>query len=190
MVDRSVLWFEEAGEKQTDEVVRVVEERLAAGDIEYLVVATTSGKTGVRFAEALCARNVEVVCVTHHVGFKGGDESQLRPEHAEAIRAAGGKVLTTSHALSGVGRSISKGFGSVTPVELIAHTLRLFGQGMKVCVEIAVMAADAGLIPTERDVICVGGTGRGADTAVVLRPAHANSFFDLRIRETLCRPIA
>jgi len=182
-------WFDSAGE-HTTAVVEAVAERLQAGGIAYVVVATTSGKTGVRFAEALRDRDGDVVCVTHHVGFKGGDETQLEPEHAEAIRAAGGKVLTTSHALSGVGRSISKGFGSVTPVELIAHTLRLFGQGMKVCVEIAVMAADAGLIPTERDVICVGGTGRGADTAVVLRPAHANSFFDLRIRETLCRPIA
>jgi hypothetical protein len=59
---------------------------------------------------------------------------------------------------------------------------------MKVCVEIAVMAADAGLIPTDCDVLCVGGTGRGADTAVVLRPAHMNHFFDLRIREILCKP--
>ncbi|MFC2078298.1 hypothetical protein ACFLTM_05780, partial [Candidatus Bipolaricaulota bacterium] len=66
--------------------------------------------------------------------------------------------------------------------------LRLFGQGMKVCVEIAVMAADAGQIPTDRDVICVGGTGRGADTAVVLRPAHMNAFFEARIGEILCRP--
>ncbi len=181
-------WFDSAGE-HIDAVVEAVAERLQAGGVAHVVVATTSGKTGARFAEALRDRDVDVVCVTHHVGFKGGDEDQLEPEHAEAIRAAGGKMLTTSHALSGVGRSISKGFGGVTPVELIAHTLRLFGQGMKVCVEIAVMAADAGLIPTERDVICVGGTGRGADTAVVLRPAHANSFFDLRIRETLCRPI-
>jgi hypothetical protein len=182
-------WFDSAGE-HTETVIDVVAERLGAGGIRHVVVATTSGKTGARFAEVLRDRDVDVVCVTHHVGFKGDDEAQLEPEHAEAIRAAGGKILTTSHALSGVGRSISKGFGGATPVELIAHTLRLFGQGMKVCVEIAVMAADAGLIPTDRDVICVGGSGGDADTAVVLKPAHANAFFDLRIRETLCRPIA
>jgi hypothetical protein len=190
MANRSVQWFEDTGEKRTDEVIRVVKERLDDGDIAHVVVATTSGETGVRFAEALRNRDVSVVCVTHHVGFKGGDETQLESEHAEAIRAASGKLLTTSHALSGVGRAISKRFGGTTHIEVIAHTLRLFGQGMKVCVEIAVMAADAGLVPTDRDVICVGGSGRDADTAVVLRPAHANTFFDLRIRETLCRPIA
>lgn len=189
MADRRATWFEEAGQQWTDDVIAVVGRRLDDGDISHVVVATTSGATGGRFAEALRDRDVEIVCVTHHVGFKGGDEDQLEPEHAKAIRATGGEVLTTSHALSGVGRSISKGFGGTTYVEVVAHTLRLFGQGMKVCVEIAVMAADAGLIPTDQDVICVGGTGRGADTAVVLKPAHANSFFDLRIRETLCRPI-
>ena len=51
------------------------------------------------------------------------------------------------------------------------------------------MAADAGLVPTDRDVICIGGSGKGADTAVVLQAAHANAFFELKIRETLCRPI-
>jgi hypothetical protein len=183
------VWFDEAGQ-HTEAVLEAVGERLQRGDIGHVVVATTSGRTGARFAEAQRDSNVDIVCVTHHVGFSGGDEDQLEPEHAEAIRAAGGHILTTSHALSGVGRTISKQLGGVTRVEVIAHTLRLFGQGMKVCVEIAVMAADAGLIPTDRDVICVGGTGRGADTAVVLEPAHTNCFFEMRIRDTLCRPVA
>jgi hypothetical protein len=182
-------WFDEAGAQWTDDVLAIVAERLRAGDISHVVVATTSGATGARFAEALRDSGVGVVCVTHHVGFKAGDEDQLEPGHATAIREAGGAVLTTSHALSGVGRAISKTFGGTTPAELIAHTLRLFGQGMKVCVEIAVMAADAGLIPTDREVLCVSGTGRGADTAVVLQPSHASRFFEMRIRETLCRPI-
>jgi hypothetical protein len=182
-------WFEEAGD-HTEETIRAVVTRLDEGGIGHVVVATTSGAAGEAFAEALRDRDVEVVCVTHHVGFRGGDENQLEPGHAETIRAAGGTILTTSHALSGVARSVSKSFGGISSLEMIAHALRLFGQGMKVCAEIAVMAADAGLIPTDRDVICVGGTGRGADTAVVLRPAHANAFFEMRFRETLCRPIA
>jgi len=181
-------WFDAGGE-HTEAVLERVEQRLSRGDIRYVVVATTSGATGARFAEALRDRDVKVVCVTHHVGFKGGDDDQLELARADAIRAGGGSVLTTSHALSGVARSISGSFGGTSAVEMIAHTLRLFGQGMKVCVECAVMAADAGLVPTDGDVICVGGTGHGADTAVVLRPSHSNRFFDMRIRETLCRPI-
>ncbi len=181
-------WFGSPGD-HTEAVLDAVLERLDAGGIETVLIATTSGLTGVRFAEALAEREAKAVCVTHHVGFKGSDIDQLEPEHAERIRAAGASVLTTSHALSGVGRSVSKSFGGTSAVEMIAHTLRLFGQGMKVCVEIAVMAADAGRVPTDHDAICVGGTGRWADTAVVLRPAHSNAFFDLKLRETLCRPI-
>lgn len=181
-------WFEKPGVENTENVLAAVVARLERGDIAHVVVATTSGATGARFAEALEGQPAEVVCVTHHAGFRGNDQIELEAEQADVIRRSGAAILTASHALSGVDRSISRKFQGTTPVEIIAHTLRLFGQGMKVCVEIAVMAADAGKIPTDRDVICVGGTGHGADTAAVLKPAHGNNFFDLHVRETLCRP--
>jgi len=38
------------------------------------------------------------------------------------------------------------------------------------------------------DVICVAGTGHGADTALVLRAVNARNFFDLKVREILCKP--
>jgi hypothetical protein len=98
------------------------------------------------------------------------------------------KVLTTTHVLSGAERGLSRKFGGVYPVEIIAHTLRMFGQGVKVCVEVAVMALDAGMIPYGEEVIAVGGTGRGADTAVIIKPAHANSILDTWISEIICKP--
>jgi len=49
------------------------------------------------------------------------------------------------------------------------------------------MAADAGTL-TGNDIISVGGSGGGADAALVLKPAHQNNFFDLRIREIICKP--
>jgi len=173
---------------RTLDVADAVIRRLDEGGVRHVVVATSTGETGTHFVEALAGRDVKLVCVSHHAGFGEGDELDLVPEQAAVLRAAGVPLFVGTHALSGVGRSISAQFGGATPVELIAHTLRLFGQGMKVCVEIAVMAADAGLIPTDCDVICVGGTGHGADTAVVLRPAHMNRFFDLRVRAVLCKP--
>jgi hypothetical protein len=173
---------------RTLDVADAVILRLERSCVRHVVVATSTGETGTRFLEALAGRDVKLVCVSHHAGFGEGDDLDLVPEHAAVLRAAGVPLFVGTHALSGIGRSISAQFGGATPVELIAHTLRLFGQGMKVCVEIAVMAADAGLISTDRDAICVGGTGSGADTAVVVRPAHMNRFFDLRIREVLCKP--
>ena len=52
----------------------------------------------------------------------------------------------------------------------------------------ALMAADAGLVRTNEEIVAIAGTGRGADTAVVLRPANAQNFFDLRVLEIICKP--
>ncbi|MFC2083349.1 pyruvate kinase alpha/beta domain-containing protein [Candidatus Bipolaricaulota bacterium] len=180
--------FEAPGTVNTDATVQCVLDRLERGGIEHVVVATTTGDTGVRFMEALKDTSAQLICVTHHMGFREPNQIELEPMLASQLREGGARVLTMTHALSGVGRSISKKFGGISTPELIASTLRLFGQGMKVCVEIAVMAADTGAVPAGRDVICVGGSGRGADAAVVLRPAHMNAFFDLKIRELLCWP--
>jgi hypothetical protein len=72
--------------------------------------------------------------------------------------------------------------------DIIANTLRVFGQGVKVACEIALMAADAGLVRTDEDVISIAGTSRGADTAIVLRPVNTHNFFDLKVKEILCKP--
>ena len=53
---------------------------------------------------------------------------------------------------------------------------------------ITLMAADAGLIKTKEEVIAIGGRSRGADTAVVIKPANLNSFFDIELREIICMP--
>ena len=82
---------------------------------------------------------------------------------------------------------MSKKYSGAYPVLVIADTLRLLGQGTKVAVEVAVMAADAGTL-TGADIISIGGSGSGADAALVLKPAHQNNFFDLRIREIICKP--
>ncbi len=180
--------FDSPGATNTDAVVQCVLSRIEKGDIEQVVVATTTGATGVRFMEALDESGVELVCVTHHMGFREPNQIELEPMLASQLRERGTRIVTMTHALSGVARGISKQFSGTSNTELIAHTLRLFGQGMKVCVEIAVMAADAGAVPARQDVICVGGSGRGADAAIVLQPANSNAIFETRIREILCWP--
>jgi hypothetical protein len=55
-------------------------------------------------------------------------------------------------------------------------------------VEITLIAADAGLIPADKDVVAVAGTGKGADTALRIKPANATRLFDLKIREVIAKP--
>jgi hypothetical protein len=87
-----------------------------------------------------------------------------------------------------VGRAVRKKLNTYELEEIMAYTLRIFGEGTKVAVEIALMAADAGLVSTQEPCISVGGTGQGSDTAILLQPAHAQNFFDIKILEILAKP--
>jgi hypothetical protein len=185
-VEKSILYFTEAGEPNTDEVLEAAKRRAEELGIRDVIVASTRGGTGVKAVEFFEGYNV--VVVTHSAGFKEPGKRELEEAAADEIRRGGGKILTTSHAFAGVSRAIRRKFNALGPADLMAQTLRLFGQGMKVCVEIVAMAADAGLIPMNKDVIAIGGSGRGADTAIVAKPAHVSDIFDIAVREIIAKP--
>ena len=188
MGSKEILYFDRPGRTNTDEVVKAVQRRAQELGIEHVVIASNTGETALKFWPALQGIGVKLVSVTAHAGAPGGDKISLTEDRRKDLEGKGIKVLTCSHALSGVGRSITEKFGGISHVEIIAHALRLFGQGIKVAVEVSIMAADSGLVPTDREIIAVGGTGRGADSAIVLKAAHMNNFFDLEIREIIAKP--
>jgi hypothetical protein len=187
-------YFEKPGEENTERTLDLAKRRAEELGIKTILVASTRGETGVRACEVF--QGYDVVVVTHSTGFKEPNHQELTEENRAAIEAAGGKILTCQHTFGGVGRAVRKKLGTYELEELIAYTLRLFGEGMKVVVEIAVMAADAGLVRTDEaasshvrsGVIAIAGTSKGADTAVVLTPANAQTFFDLEVLEILCKP--
>lgn len=180
------VYFSGQGGDNTLRTLEIAKEYAERKDVRSIVVATSSGETGRLAAEMFKGRNV--VAVTHSAGFKSPDVQDLTPENRAAIEKLGGKILTTQHALGGVGRAVRIKLGTYELDEIIAHALRLFGQGTKVACEISLMAADAGLIRTAEDCIAIGGSGRGADTALLLKPANAMRFFDLKVRAVLCKP--
>jgi hypothetical protein len=182
-MEKKIEYFENPGIENTDKLIELVKERSAELSINDLVVASVSGESALKVASALPDANI--TSITHHAGFRKGDELELDPEHFKELQNKGIPVYAGTHSLSGVGRGISNKFGGVTPVEVIAATLRLFSQGVKVCVEISIMAADAGLIPTDKEIIALGGTAKGLDSALVLKSAHMSNFFELRVREII-----
>jgi len=186
LVERKTVYFETPGEQNTESVLKLVKDYAQNEGIRNIVVASTTGETGVKASKLF--KEFNVVVVSHHVGFQEPGVWEMEEDNRKKILGNGAKILTATHALSGVERAIRKNFDTIMPLELIAHTLRLFGEGTKVCVEITIMAADAGLIPVDREVIAIGGTGTGADTALVIKPATASNFFDLEIREIIAKP--
>lgn len=179
------MYFAEKGVKNTEKCVELALKAAMERNIRHIVVASGSGETAERFKYA---NGVHVVCVTNAYGSKEPGKATITDAAREELKSAGIQVLAATHVLSGAERGISRKHGGMGPVELMADTLRMFGQGTKVCVEVAVMALDAGLIPYGEEVVAVAGSGRGADTAAILTPAHANAVLDTKINEILCKP--
>ncbi len=152
-----------------------------------IVIATTKGDSVLSLLNKV-EQPAQVIAVTHVQGFAKPNENELSDEVRSELLAKGVQIVTAAHALSGAERAFSKQFGGVMPVEIVAHTLRMFSQGIKVCVEIACMAADAGMIRTGTPIVVVAGSGRGADTAVVLSAATTAHLLDTCIHEILCMP--
>jgi hypothetical protein len=138
------------------------------------------------------AHETNLVVVSSHPGFSAPGVWNFNLEILKELESMGCKVVKQSHILSGLERSISNKFSGVSHTEFLAEALRsLFGVGMKVAIECAIMAADSGAIAIEKT-IAVGGTssktGAGADCAIVVWPSHFNNFFDFRVLEILAKP--
>jgi len=181
--EEKVLYFSDKGPICTDKMLEIAKEVAVKRGINSIVVASTLGATGVRTSEEFKGYNV--VVVTHSFGFREADQQELIKENRDKIIDNGAKILSTTHAFGGVGRSIRRKFNVIQYDEIIANTLRLFGEGMKVAIEIVLMAADSGLIRTNEDVISIGKY----DTAIVVRPAHTQDLFDVKVKEIICKPL-
>jgi hypothetical protein len=179
------MYFAASGRQNTENTLNLARKRAGELGINEVVLASSTGDTAMAALEVFSGFRVTVV--TYHCGFKKPFESVMKNETAEKLKDRGAAVVMATHALSGVERSLANRFSGPYPVLLVAETLRLFGQGTKVAVEVAIMAADAGAL-SGRDIVSIGGTGRGADTALVIKPAGQSGLFDMRIREIICKP--
>lgn len=185
--DIQCRYFKKPGPANTRAVMEAVSKRAEELAIKKILVATNSGRTAFGTLEVL-GPGYKIIAVTHVTGFQEPNHQELSEETRRELEAKGIAVLTCQHAFGGIGRAIRNKLSTFQIDEIIAFTLRTFGQGTKVAVELALMAADAGFARTDEDVISIGGTGKGADTALVLQPANSFHFFDLKVKEVICKP--
>lgn len=186
LVEKPIVYFNRPGENNTETILALAKKRAEELGIRNIVVASTTGITGVKASQVF--KGFNLVVVTHHTGFKEPGFQELTEENRRMIEANGARVFTGTHVFMNVERAIRSRFNTAYPEEIMAQTLRLFCEGMKVAVEIAAMAADAGLIPVDVDVVSIAGTGRGADTAIVVQPANSSRIFDMVIKEIIAKP--
>ena len=188
---KKIYYFDKPGEANTTDAARFAIERAKELGIGTIVVASTSGKTALVFFDAMIGSGLRLVIVTHVIGFTKPGEWEFSKEIADQLQKQGVRIVTSTHALSGLERALSRSpkVGGGSRTEAIAEALRrVVAVGLKVAVECVMMAADAGAIGINEEVISVGGTSTGADTVCVIRPAHTANFFDLQVREIVAMP--
>jgi hypothetical protein len=182
--------FSVAGPRNTEKTLRFAIERAQQLEIGHIVVASTSGRTAFLLRD-LCEElryKGQLVVVTHHTGYSEAGANELKEEDRTRLTEAGCSVVTATHALSSISRSYRTKFGGIDLLEIVAEAFRRFSQGMKAAIECATMAADAGVVPVDEDTIAIAGTGKGADSAIVIRAANQNRFFDMKVREVIAMP--
>jgi hypothetical protein len=190
-IQKKIYYFEKPGEVNTQDAARFALERAKELNIRTIVVASSSGKTAKIFFDTLNGSGLELVVVTHVVGFSKPGEWEFSEDVKDQLHKEGVRVVTGTHALSGLERALSRSpkIGGGSRSEAIAEALRrIVSVGLKVSVECVLMAADQGAIGVKEEVIAVGGTASGADTVCVIRPAHTANFFDLQVREIIAMP--
>lgn len=178
--------FDKPGDTNTDQALAAACQRGKQLGLNEVVVSSSSGKTAYKALDVFAGFRLTVV--TYHCGFREPFKSIMPDSVKSDLENKGATVVSATHALSGVERSIAKKHQGLYPALLIADTLRLFGQGTKVAVEISIMAADAGAL-SGNDIVAIGGTAKGVDTALIIRPANQSDFLaDFCIREIICKP--
>lgn len=181
-----VHYWDKPGKENTEKTIEAALKRAKDLGIKHFVIASCVGYSTKLLYEK--GKDIEIVSVAHQAGFREPGKCELPREMEEELVKKGVKVYTGTHFFGGLGRAIRFKFGGLEVEELAANTLRILGQGMKVAVEIAIMALDAGLIPYDKEVISIGGTGQGVDTAIVCLPKHGKDFFAFEVREIICKP--
>ena len=200
---RTVVYFEKPGKEHTEETLRIALEAAKERGIDTVLVASTTGSTALKAMDIFEGSGINLVVVTHQVGFRASGLQLMPKETREKLEQAGVKVVTCTDALSG---GIDLGIARqrpektlpqeaalpyiVPPVNrIVANVLWLIGEGVKVCVEISMMAADVGAIPVDRQVVAVAGNHSGSDTAIVITPSTTNRMLNMRVHELLAKPL-
>lgn len=192
-MEAKAVYFDNPGVENTDQTLQLAKARAQQLGIKTILVASTTGRTAVKAIDVF--KGMNLIIVRHSTGFREANAQEFTEENMKVMEKHNVPVITAAHAFGGLSRSMRQGDVVQAPAtyvvgDIVASTLRIFGQGMKVACEIAVMAADAGMVRTDEDIMAIAGVGRsgGADTAAVIKAEPAHRFFDLKVKEVVCKP--
>jgi len=202
-IERKVTYWEKAGKEHTDATLKIALEAAKDRGIGTVLISSTTGYTAEKAVEVFNGSGLKLVVVTHATGYRTKGVQMMPDETRAKLKAAGCEVVTCTDVLTG---AVSAGVGRQRPAlsdpqegrlpwiipppnVIVANTLRMFCQGVKVCAEIAMMAVDSCAIESGENVVVVAGSHAGADTAMVVEASESSRIKDMKLREVLCKPL-
>ncbi|MDD5591075.1 MAG: pyruvate kinase alpha/beta domain-containing protein, partial [Dehalococcoidales bacterium] len=129
-MELKTVYFEHPGSETTDTTLRIARERAEELDIKKILVASTSGATAVKAMDII--NGVEVIVVSHVTGLREAGSQEFKEENRQIIESKKGVILTTAHAFGGLSAAMRNKYNTYVLGMIVADTLRIFGQGVKV----------------------------------------------------------
>jgi len=163
-MQRAIEYFEERGQANTERTLELACQRAREAGIRSIVLASTRGYTAGKALE-MCP-GLDLVAV-------GIGRASFPTDQAERFQRTGKLIFA---------HEIDYNYPSD-----MQTAFRRFGQGTKVATEVVVCAVQTGLVEQGERVIGIGGSGRGADTALVVDASW--DFADIHIAEIICKPV-
>ena len=157
-----MTYFETEGKGNIDKTLELVKRSAEELGIKNIVVASTSGFTAEKAFETLNDLGVSLSVV-------GTERSRFSGDVLKKLEDNGHNVCFSREVPSDYPDTASLAF-------------RRFSQGVKVAVQIAVIAAEKKLVSNEEDVVSIGKW----DTALIVKPS--DKFAELKVRELICMP--
>jgi len=186
-IQETVL-FEKPGEQNTGTCLEIVSSYIKKHGTTHVVIASTRGKTALAFSSLARDLPAKLVIVTHSFGFKEPGKNEFEQAARNALKSMDIPIYTGTILTHSLEKSLMDDFRGIYPGYIIANSLRRFGEGTKVAIEIVMEACDGGLIPEDAEVISVAGTGYGSDTVLLVKAKPSKRFLQLEVLEILARP--
>ena len=192
---KEIVYFRYCGEVNTKRVLRLARKRAEDLDIHTVVIASETGRSALKAVAVFCDTGVRLVVVTHYPATTWGPKGDIpiglkRPEYAttqQTLAENGVTIIQGTRPFAPPSRSLDWNYP--TAEGIVDKTLEVLGAGIKIAIETAVMATDAGKVEEGAEIISCAGTFKGLDTALVVRPTPSMRFFkDFEVREIIAKP--
>jgi hypothetical protein len=157
-----MTYFETEGKENIDTTLELVKRIAEELGIRNIVVASTTGFTAEKALDILKDLGVNLTVV-------GTERGRFSSHVLKRLEDTGHHVCFS--------REVSSDYP-----DMASLAYRRFSQGVKVAVQIAVIAAEKQFVSPDEDVVSIGKW----DTALIIKPSA--TFAALKVRELICMP--